>query len=239
VLVNLPASGTLEITTGGVMERVRYQGLDAPTRTVTVVARGVDGTTAIAHSIGDPVTNGEQIRPGNGAQFWAGYAGLAEAQYLLVATMEIVNRAMDPSGANFVVELAGATEAAPVVLTGDPFTLLLQVLLSTGSGTNSVYDVLSAVNGVGIPQSLVDIAGIEAVRAAVGAPPFSFDIRSEINAKEWIETEILKVCNCYPLVNQFGQYTIKRYRVAVPQIIPGPQHVTTGALGTRTSEAVA
>jgi hypothetical protein len=48
------------------------------------------------------------------------------------------------------------------VLNGNPIDLILQVLTSTGAGTNGAYDVLP--KGLGVTASLVDIAEIEAIR---------------------------------------------------------------------------
>ncbi len=62
----LPAVGTLEITTSSVIERVRYDQVDAANLRVRVATagRGADGTTAASHNVNDAVTNGEQIRAG-------------------------------------------------------------------------------------------------------------------------------------------------------------------------------
>jgi len=47
-------------------------------------------------------------------------------------------------------------------ITGNPVELLLQILLSTGTGVNGTYDVLSA--GLGIPENLIDVARFESIR---------------------------------------------------------------------------
>jgi hypothetical protein len=220
---NIPAAGTLEITTGGVIERVRYTGLDAPSTTIEVVARGVDGTTAADHAIGDEAVNGEQIRPGQRCQLYAGYADINEADFMPFCKMEVVGRRLHEDGQAFVIELADiqrslrrevfltASAENPIALEGEPFTLVLQLLTSTGTGTNGPYDSWPEHYGLGIPQAYIDITAIETTAALVAAPNFRFSLQAPVTAKDWIEREVLQVLNCYPVVTQDGKYTIKRF----------------------------
>lgn len=222
-VLNIPAAGTLEITTGGVIERVRYTGLDEPAKTVEVIARGVDDTTAADHAIGDTMENGEQIRPGQRCQLYAGYDGLAEADFMAFQKMEVVGRRLHEDGEAFVIELGDvmrslrrevfltASDVAPWVIQAHPLELLLHVLLSTGTGINGTYDDWPAHMGLGIPAAYVDVTGIEYVASLVTAPDFRFDIRAPENAKDWIERELLQPCNVYPVVNQDGQYSCRRF----------------------------
>jgi hypothetical protein len=221
---NLPHGGTLEIETAGVIERVRYIGLAQPSTTIECLARGRDGTSAAAHAVGDPVRNGEQIRSGQRCQIFAGYAELNEADYMPFAKMEVVDRRLDASGEAFVIELGDvqrtlrsqiflpASDETPVVIIGDPLELLLRVLVSTGTGTNGPYDTFPAGWGLGIPQVYVDTPQIQAVAAQLAPlPTFTFDIREAVTAQDWIEKEIMQVVNVYPVVNQHGQYSVRRF----------------------------
>ncbi len=222
VTPNLPAGGTLEIETDGVIERIRYTGFGAPSDMIEVLARGVDGTTAANHGIGDEVQNGEQIRPGQRCQLYAGYAELDETDYMPFSKMEVVGRRLHEDGEAFVIELADiqrtlrreafltATEASPVLIEGDPLNLMLHMLLSTGTGVNGIYDDWPEAWGIGVPLAYVDVDTILAVSALLDAPDFSFDIRAPVTAKDWIEREFLSPLNCYPVVTQDGRYSVRR-----------------------------
>lgn len=226
-VTGLPAVGTLEITTASVIERVRYSAVDTANKRVTVSGRGVDGTTAAGHAVGDAITNGEQIRPGQRVQLYAGYAAIDEADYMSFVKMEVVARRMASDGLTVQVQATdiqralrrrvflGATQDDPVVLTGNPLTLALQVLMSTGAGTNGTYDVLDESDGLAIPQALVDVAGIETLRDAhFPSDSYEFSITEPADGKGWLEAEILKTLNCYPIVLQDGDLSIRRYEPA-------------------------
>lgn len=223
VISNIPASGTLEITTDGVIERIRYEDFDVPDDQIKVVGRGVDGTTAAAHTAGDEIQNGEQIRPGQRCQIYAGYAELPEITYMPFSKMEVVGRRLHEDGEAFVIELADiqrtlrreafltASTDLPFTIQNDPLTLMLLLLASTGTGTNGPYDDWAADQGLGVPEAYIDVTGIENVAAAVAAPDFRFDIRAPITAKDWIERELLQPINCYPVVTQQGKYSVRRF----------------------------
>lgn len=226
-----PSVGTIEITTSAVTERIRYTGKTASS--FTSCTRGVDGTTGAAHNNADPVLNGEQIRAGQRVVLYAGYGPLAEADYMSFSKMEVVEVLLLADGVSFCIECADilrttrrtifltASETAPVVLTGNPLTLLLQVLISTGAGTNwsgagTNYDVLSANNGLALPYQLVDIAGIEALRTSdFPSDTYSFSITQPQLGKDFLELEICKTTNCYPLVKQDGKLSLRRYKLNV------------------------
>ena len=220
---NLPPEGTLEVTTGGVIERIRYTAFAGPDDHVEVVARGVDGTTAASHATGDPITNGEQIRPGQRCQIYAGYAGLAEADFMKFSKMEVVERRLHEDGAGFVVELADiqrtlrreifltAAPDAPIAFDGIALDLVLIILHSTGTGTNGPYDLLPASCGLGLPAAYIDAVGIAATSALVAQPHLEFTIRAPVVAKDWIEQELLQPLNCYPIITQEGKYSVRRF----------------------------
>ena len=223
----LPPVGTLEIETSETVERIRYSSYTAG-GVFTLTTRGADGTTAAAHAAGDLVANGEQIRRGQRCSLYIGVDGTTEAELTANewARTEVANVAMDETHGGFIVEtvdivlgldreiFTAATATAPVALTGNPLTILLQVWLSTGTGDNGTYDVLDKDNGAGIPAELVDVAEIESIRDTYFSDvTFTFSITSPQNAKTWSETQILKVLNCYPVPQQDGKLSIKRYAI--------------------------
>jgi hypothetical protein len=225
-----PAKGTIEIDS----ERIRYTGLDTVNNKFTGITRAVDGTSLAAHSIGTTIHNGEQIRPGQRCQIFAGYAPLNETDYRSETKMEVVDSSLADDWVTFVVQIAdiqrflkkqvftGATRDAPVTLTGNPVTLALQILTSTGAGTNGAYDVLAAANGLAVPQALVDIAGLESLRdAEFAGQVYDFKLAGTEDGKTFIEREFWRTLNCVPSLKQDGKYSAKRLKPA-----PDPGTVT-------------
>jgi len=220
----IPPTGTLDVGVGAQLERIRYSAVNLGTGEVTVSARGVDDTTAQAHAAGDLVTNGEQIRPGQRCRLLSGYAAMDEADYMESQLVEVVDRNIsDLVKASFTIETAdisralrtevflAATQEAPFIIGGHPLTIALQVLLSTGTGVNGTYDVLAAENGLGIPVAFVDVTGIELERAVIASQGYCFTITGPEIGKGWLEQQIFKTLNMYPLVRQDGSLTLKAY----------------------------
>jgi hypothetical protein len=220
----LPAMGTVEVNLDPEIERIRYSAKDEATNTVIVSARGVDGTTARAHPGGTTATNGEQIRPGQRVELLSGYASMPESLFMQSQLVEVIDRSIsDVVRASYTIETADitralrrevfltATQDAPFIIGGHPLTIALQILTSTGQGTNGPYDVLPEEDGIGIPQAFVDVAGIEALREDFPFDGYCFTITGPQIAKTWLEQEIFKTINGYPLVRQDGTLTVKLY----------------------------
>lgn len=168
---------------------------------------------------------GQQIRPGQRAQVYSGYAELDESDYMPQVKMEVVDRRLDDiTSTAFTVELAdiqrstrrevflAATQESPFSLgPAHPLDLALQVLTSTGTGTNGAYDKLAAENGLAIPQAFVDVASFENAMALTPNDRYCFDITEPAIGKTWLEQEIYKTINAYPLVDQQGRLKVKLY----------------------------
>jgi len=84
--------------------------------------------------------------------------------------------------------------------------------ISVGNGR---YDNLNAENGLGIDVEHIDIHGIEAVRDdwyPADSYYMQFTINEREKAKDWIETEILKPLNCYPVIDGQGRFGVKPFK---------------------------
>ncbi len=96
-----------------------------------------------------------------------------------------------------------------------PITLALQVICSTGEGTNGPYDVLPARHGLGISKDLVNITGAEnSFQTLIDANPsdkFQFWIERSENAKMWIESQILKPTGSYLVVRGDGKLSARLF----------------------------
>jgi hypothetical protein len=214
-----------------------YSGNDTALNMLTGMQRAMRGTNIADHLVGALVRNGEQIRRGVRATLFLGYQPMAEEDYGPgpgYTKMEVQSYATQ-AHLTYTVRLSDiqrftkrkvfelATQDNPATLgPGHPITLGLQVLMSTGRGTNGAYDVLTEENGCGVPQAFVDIAAFEALRGAddIGDVVFSFSENEPQDGKEWFETQILRPLMILPDVNQEGQYT--------GRLITQPMFVRTG-----------
>lgn len=187
--------------------------------------RLVDVDGEVLNYISFSAPTGNQIRPGQRAQVYSGYADLSEADYMPQVKMEVVDRRLDNIiETAFTIELADiqrstrrevfltATQNTPFKLgPAHPLVIALWVLTSTGTGSNGAYDTLAAENGLGIPVQFVDIASFEHAISLTPNDSYCFDITEPAIGKSWLETEIYKTINAYPLVNQEGQLKVKLY----------------------------
>lgn len=107
-----------------------------------------------------------------------------------------------------------------LVLQGNPMTLALQIMLSTGAGTNGPYDVLPACAGLGIDQSLVDVAGIVAQQSRwLQSYIFRFEEFKSVVGKQFLEQQIYTFINAYPIINNLGQLSVHVYAPPLPSQI--------------------
>jgi hypothetical protein len=109
-----------------------------------------------------------------------------------------------------------------IVLEGNAVDLLLQMILSTGAGTNGPYDVLPASQGLAIDQTKVDVPTFERARAlSLSSYKFKFYFDDVIkDAKSFFESEILRFVNSYCFTNNNGQITLRVY--SAPIFPPAP-----------------
>lgn len=112
-----------------------------------------------------------------------------------------------------------------IVFQEHPLAVALKVLTSTGEGTNGDYDTLPFHWALGIDEALVDVSKWESEGAdwlkfnptdhTLGYQ-FRFIYDEEAEAKKFIEEEILKPLNAYPLVSADGSLSIKAFSPPVP-----------------------
>ena len=221
----LPAFGTIEVGEAPTLERIRYSAKDVSANSVTVSGRGVDDTTAQGYAAGAFVTNGEQIRPGQRCRLWSGYQSMIQADFMESQVVEIVDRNIsDITSASFTIDTSDITRAlrrevfltatidTPFIIGGHPLDIALQVIISTGIwGSNGSHDTLAAENGLAIPHEYIDVEGIKALVAEFPNDGYCFTITGPEMAKGWLETEIFKTINAYPVVLQDGRLTVRLY----------------------------
>ena len=89
----------------------------------------------------------------------------------------------------------------------NPITALLQFITSTGTGLNGVYDVLN--DGLGIDESLIDVAEMESIRDEFfSLQTFNFKMFDIGNALKFFENEILGATNLRFIVNNSQKISI-------------------------------
>lgn len=104
-----------------------------------------------------------------------------------------------------------------------PLMLLLQILLSTGTGTNTPgggarnYDVLPEGWGMAVDVDRVDVAGIEAAALEEPTLKFSGIVEKPISFLEFARST-LRMCGYYYLVEIGDKFTIRRLRPPYPDV---------------------
>jgi len=157
----------------------------------------------------------------------AGYAGMAEADMLTIFTGWVTGLKLNSDLLSYIFDVTdpqkwmqrkifrNATSAAPVTIQGNPLNILLAILTSTGAGTNGSYDWYAAVNGLGLDTSYVNVTAIEQLRDRWypgDSHYMTFTIKDREQAKDFLEREIFKVLNCYPVIDGQGFFSIKPFK---------------------------
>jgi len=111
----------------------------------------------------------------------------------------------------------GDTVKEIVRLNANPVTAGLQIITSTGLGTNGAYDVLPAARGLGLEQAKVDIAGFEEERDEwISGLSMDFYLDESFEAKKFLEEELWAVINAYPRIRADGQQSLRLYASPLP-----------------------
>jgi hypothetical protein len=117
-----------------------------------------------------------------------------------------------------------ADEDTSVTISGNPLDLVMQILTSTGAGTNGTYDTLAETNGRGIDDDLIDIATIEEIRDSYFPTlDWSFTLLESWEAKDFIESQIMLPLGLYLTTKNDGSISMKR--VAPPLLADNPVHL--------------
>ena len=156
-----------------------------------------------------------------------GYAGMDEADMLTMATGWVTDLKMSSDLINYIFSVTdpqkwmqrkvfrNASDISPVTVQGNPINILLAVLTSTGAGTNGDYDWYEETNGLGLNVDYINITNIEAMRDRWypgDSHYMAFTITEKEKAKDWLEREIFKVLNCYPVIDGQGRFNLKPFR---------------------------
>ena len=112
------------------------------------------------------------------------------------------------------VFLLGHTHQVPY--TGHPVDIALQVLVSTGGTTLSVYDKLPARHGLGIDPDFIDFAAFAAVKTELTGVAYEFWIDKSVDAKQWLEQEIYKPNGMYQVIKGDGRISLKLFEPPEP-----------------------
>lgn len=111
-------------------------------------------------------------------------------------------------------------DAAMPARADHPLCILLSVLLSTGDGTNSIYDTLPARWGMGVSQELVDVTGIEAAIREDPSIRFRGHVDESTNFIAFAR-ELLKFSGYYFFIDNSGVFTIRKLRPPLPENLLG------------------
>ena len=155
-----------------------------------------------------------------------GYQGMYEGDFIPIMVGWVTGIKLGRDGMQYIFTVTDpmkwmqrkifrGAEDTPITLSGNPINIMLQVLTSTGAGTNGDYDILAAANGLGIDEDFINISSIESVRDRWFPGPsvtMSFTINKRVQAKKWLETEIYKILNVYPTIDANGKFNIRPFK---------------------------
>ena len=153
----------------------------------------------------------------------AGYMGMTEANMLTVLTGWVTDIRMtnDLAAYEFTItdpqkwlqrKIFRGAEDTTVTIQGNPINIVLAILTSTGDGTNGDYDYYSSSVGLGIDTDYINMSAIEAVRDdwyPGDSNYMKFSITKREKAKDWLQNEIFKLLNIYPIVDGDGRFNLK------------------------------
>jgi len=106
-----------------------------------------------------------------------------------------------------------------VVLQNNAIDIALQILTSTGLGTNGTHDVLPASCGLAIDQNDIAITKMETERDRwLRNITFKFEFEEAQEGKKFLESEIFRFINAYPIVDNEGRISVKVYKPPLPTI---------------------
>jgi hypothetical protein len=95
-----------------------------------------------------------------------------------------------------------------VVLTGNPVTLMHNMLISTGANVGG-YDVWPVWAGMGMDPDLIDIDWNEAEQAKVMTVDMRFTYREAVNVRKFIQDEVCRALGGYPIPDGTGRIRIR------------------------------
>lgn len=113
------------------------------------------------------------------------------------------------------INQAGSAVDNYVLFSGNPVDIMLQIILSTGIGTNhsstgTNYDVLPANQGIGVPYSFVNITNFENQKNRfISWLTFSNYFMEQKTALKFFQDEIYKQAQLYLFTNKSGQLDLK------------------------------
>jgi hypothetical protein len=101
------------------------------------------------------------------------------------------------------------SDSNPWVLQGTPAEIIQAIWLS----------------GLGQDPATIDRAGLVALDSAAeglfkAVRPFQFQLVQAFEAKQWLETEIFKVCGMYPVVDNAGRLSARAFRPPAAGAVP-------------------
>ena len=125
-------------------------------------------------------------------------------------------------GSTAAVHAIGKKVSEIIVLQENPITMALKVMQSTGEGSNGTWDVYPARWGCGMDSDNdVDVnewlevgkllVGLADTPAASDGVQFEFVLDEGIEAKKFIEDQILKILGAFGFVHGDGRYGIRAY----------------------------
>ncbi len=152
-----------------------------------------------------------------------GYMGMTESEMLTISVGWVTDIKLNRDGTAYIFEITDpqrwmqrkifrGAEEENITVSGNFINILLQLILSTGNGTNGEYDRYDANWALGLDEDFVNVESIEKVRDnwyPGDSAYVKFNINERIVAKTFFEREFFKVFNLYPTIDADGKFNVK------------------------------
>ncbi len=163
-------------------------------------------------------------------ELYAGYVDMVLEDFLIAFTGRVKDypesstgvykvQIYDPQKATQRDLFRDAAEDNLIRFYGNPINLILAWYTSTGTGLNGNYDWFDVHNGLGIDVSDVNVDLIESIRDNYfpGDSHNIYYIASEpVKGKVFLEEQLYKLLNLYPLISGGGQYGLSVFKPPLP-----------------------
>ena len=121
----------------------------------------------------------------------------------------VYGEALFAPGWSCVVEEITLGDGVDLPTRNNPLTVLLQLLMSTGDGTNGEFDTLPDGWGLGFDSDMVDVDGIKLLRDThFPTTKVDFVLHEPVSLRELVEKNLYRFLQIFPFETTDGKYSL-------------------------------
>jgi hypothetical protein len=123
----------------------------------------------------------------------------------------VPGEALTAPGFSCVIEEIIRGDGVDLPARNNPFTVLLQLLMSTGDGSNGEFDTLPDGWGLGFTDDMVDVEAIKALRDNdFSTTKIDFVLHEPTSFREFAEKNVFRFLQVFPFETNDGKYSIAK-----------------------------